>query len=674
MSAAGKGPSKQSNASAGTGAALGTELLRYSGIHAVGVVASNLLTFAAVILVANFIDPIEFGSFGLLLFLAGLMTLLFTLGSKQGTLKRTFGGDDDEEDDEEEDELAASPPRSLGTGLVLIALVSTLGTLLTVLLAAPIGDVLIGEGTDQRLIVWAAIAGGTGALYRVASIAIWLERRPVPYIKVEVSRPIFTVIVLVPLLLGGAGLEGAIAATAIGSAFATLFSLVLLRGSWELCFDRREAIAIYRKGAIRIPLVLSMWTVGYADVFLLSRYVGGAELGTYVLASKAGFLVAFLPGGYRKALRPLQKTSMFSAVESEYGVGTTRGIQFAYFVLTLCFVMLSVTVLANVLVRVAPSSYADAAPLIPLLSAGLIAPTVYRMLNKSVKYANKRVPFIAGAVVAALTFIGLALVLIPAIGVEGAPLAMIGAFIPPTLFIFWRSQRGRSPIVLPWRPILTAIALTLGIGLLHAQLTTSGVIVEILSGILAIGLWIALIALTGAVPSYHRGAIVEMVRSLGGRGRDTFDPKRGLDGLSGRERLALRRAIVRGRSPEQAVRVLTGKGGGGRGGRGGGSGGGGGAAKPPDPAALLVRLLRKAAIAGGAPGLQGGYGKGTRRRRDRLIGEYLFAEGSIATRDQLGKRLLNDGSAEAFDLHTLEAVVASLKRVPQSDWKRGGGR
>ena len=101
-----------------------------------------------------------------------------------------------------------------------------------------------------------------------------------------------------------------------------------------------------------------MWVVGYADIFILSRFVDHAELGTYHLASRVAFLVAVLPGGYRKALRPLQKTPMFRAVEDEYGVGNARGIQFGYFTFVLAATMLMTTVMATVMVRVAPPSYA----------------------------------------------------------------------------------------------------------------------------------------------------------------------------------------------------------------------------------------------------------------------------------------------------------------------------
>jgi len=125
----GSGP-KRPDRGGGTGAALGTQVLRYSGIHGIGMVLGNAVTFASTIVIANFSNPDEFGQLGLLLFFAGLLTVLFTLASKQGTLKRTFGGDDDDDDDDDEDdeEIATSPKRSLGTGLVTITIVSVIGT------------------------------------------------------------------------------------------------------------------------------------------------------------------------------------------------------------------------------------------------------------------------------------------------------------------------------------------------------------------------------------------------------------------------------------------------------------------------------------------------------------------------------------------------------------------
>lgn len=637
----------------GTGAALGSAVLRYSGIHGLGMVAANVITFASTIVIANFSEPAEFGQLGLLMFYSGLLTLIFTLASKQGTLKRTFGGDDDDEEDEEEDDdddegLSANPRHSFGTGLITITIVSLIGTALSIIFAKQISDGLLGGGADPDLIVYAALAGGSGAVYRLASIAIWIERRPYSYIAVETAKPIFTLVAVVTLLVMGLGITGAIAGHALGMILGTIMSLFILRGSWSPTWDIREAAAIYRKGAVRVPLVTSMWVVGYADIFLLSKFVDHADLGTYHLASKAAFLVAVLPGGFRKALRPLQKTPMFRAVEKEYGVGTARGTQFGYFWIMLAGTMLATTVMATVMVRVAPPAYAGAAPLIPLVAGGLVAPTVYRMTNKSVKYADKRFPFIVGAVIAMFLFIGLSLLWIPIWGVKGTPLAMIAAFLPPTVFVFLKSQRGRSPIRLPWRSMIVATVVAVAVAWAHALLDPGGVALEILAGFVAIALWCVLCVVGGAIPKQHRAPLLAMVRGLRDRGHG-FEPVAALEALTPRERKVLRRAIVRGLPPERAARPLL-----------DGDGGDRSAAAN----ALLVDLLRRAAVGGGAPGVPEDYERSRRgdRRRDARIGAFLFAAGPIAERDQIGKRLINDGVAEPFDLHTLEAVIGSLQR------------
>lgn len=656
----------------GTGAALGSAVLRYSGIHGLGMVLANVITFASTIVIANFSEPAEFGQLGLLLFYAGLLTLLFTLSAKQGTLKRTFGGDDDDEEDEEEDEpdegLSTDPRHSFGTGLITITGVSVIGTVLSIVFAEEIADGLLGGGADPNLIVYAALAGGTGAVYRLASIAIWIERRPYAYIAVETAKPIFTLIAVVALLIAGLGIKGAIAGHAIGMALGVVMSLIMLRGSWSPTWSLQEAIAIYKKGAIRIPLVLSMWVVGYADIFLLSKFVSQADLGTYHLASKAAFLVAVLPGGFRKALRPLQKTPMFRAVEKEYGVGTARGTQFGYFWIMLAGTMLATTVMATVMVRVAPPSYAGAAPLIPLVAGGLVAPTVYRMTNKSVKYANKRGPFIVGAVLAMFTFIGLSLVLIPAYGVDGAPLAMMGAFLPPTIFVFIKSQRGRSPIRLPWRSMIVASIAAVAVAWAHNLLDPGFWVLEILAGFVAIILWCVLCIVGGAIPKQHRAPLRAMVKGLRDKGHG-FEPAAGIEALRPRERKVLRRAVLRGMPPVRAARPLM------HAESGSGDDGAGNGDRSAEANALIVDLLRRAAVGGGAQGVPADYERSRRgdRRRDSRIGAFLFATGPVAARDQMGKQLINDGVAEPFDLHTLESVVAALQREGKSAWQVGGG-
>ena len=413
-----------------------------------------------------------------------------------------------------------------------------------------------------------------------------------------------------------------------------------------------------------MPLVLSMWVVGYADIFILSRFVDHAELGTYHLASRVAFLVAVLPGGYRKALRPLQKTPMFRAVEDEYGVGNARGIQFGYFTFVLAGTMLMTTVMATVMVRVAPASYASAAPLIPLVAGGLVAPTVYRMINKSVKYADKRVPFIIGAVVAMLAFVG-----------SDAPAGRSD-----------RRQGGadrddarlRDPdrlrlLPLAARPQPDRPAVAADVHLLRASRSPSASPTAMIDpGGLVLDLIVGHRSRSCSGPSSASpsapsrrptaGALLAMVKGL--RRRDHgFEAAAGLEALRPRERKSLRR----GDRP-RAARRGGGEAGAGDAARNGGNGNGGGS----DANAVLVEILRRAAKEGGAHGRPDDYARRDDHDRDAQIGAYLFAQGPIAARDQMGKKLINDGVAEPFDLHTLEHVLASLRRADQPTWRGGG--
>lgn len=629
--------------SPGSGAALGGKVLRLASIHTVGLFINQSLTLVGAIVVALFLGPAEFGRYGLLLFASALLSFLFNLGSKQGTMKRVFGGgDDDDDDDDADEEVVESRQRALGTGLVLTLLVSLVGTALVIIFAGPVSSFLLGEETDRELIVLAALAGGFGSLLRLGSLVIWMEHRPAPYIALETMRPLLALAIAVPLLAAGAGIEAAIGSYAIGSAAAAAVAIYLLGRSVELCFEPSEAVAIMRRGAQRVPLVSSMWTVGYMDLFLLSRFISEADLGIYHLASKAGFAVAFLPAGYRKALRPLRKTPAFAAVEDEYGIGVARGQQLGYFLLILVGVLLAVTLAARVLGELSPDSYAEAAALVPLLSAGLVAPTVYRMISKSTKFKGKPVYFIGGAVVAAALFIGLSLLLIPPLGIWAPPIAMIAAFSVPATAIVAKGQRGRSPMRPPTRSFLTAATTAVAIAGGYYLLDVGGPLLQIGLATIGMGAWIALLPLTGAIPRYHFAPLLEMVRSATGRGGTSYDPVEVIAELDPSERKALRQVIVRRRRLNRVAGKLD---------------------IPENRLARrLVRALRRFAEAGEM-------GAASPTSEDALIGRYLFARATPADRGAYGKDLIQKHGVAANDLRELELIIEELTKIPAREWR-----
>ena len=94
--------------------------MQHSSVHLGGLFLVHLLTFGSALVVAHYLGPAEFGRFGLLLFFASLITLLFKIATKRGTYMQVFGGDDEDDDDDEEDiSTVGDRDRILGNGIFL---------------------------------------------------------------------------------------------------------------------------------------------------------------------------------------------------------------------------------------------------------------------------------------------------------------------------------------------------------------------------------------------------------------------------------------------------------------------------------------------------------------------------------------------------------------------------
>ena len=624
----------------GTGTALGARLIQHSSVHLGGLFLVHLLTFASALVVAHYLGPADFGRFGLLLFLASLITLIFKIATKRGTYMQVFGGDDDDDDDDEEDlSTVGDRDRILGNGIVLTILLVFVVTALEWPFSGSIADLLLGDGSDGILVVWATLAGGFEGVWTLTSNVVRLERRPVAFVVLSAVRPILLLIAVVALVAAGTGLEGAIAAWAIGTAASSLIAMVAIRRSYEAGLDPAIAGSIIGRGYVRIPIIVSYWSVGHADKFIVSRFVSPTDLGLYQLASMTGFLLAAVPAAFFKAWRPLKRTMTFAAVDDHYGVGVARGAMLTYFGLTCITALLAVTLFAPAIVRLAPSSFADAAALIPMLAAGAVMPYVLRAMNKAGTLKSKRRFYTYSVVAGAITFVALAVALVPWLGMVGAPLAMVIAFGLASIFLFRRSQVGNKPLKVEYLPLAGAAALALLAGgayylvdpepfLLQAALATALLLAYLLAAVLA-----------GVVPRLHRGALVEAVRSAARRSRHRFDPESALGDLDPDERAVLRMAVAEGVPVDEI-------------GAAGANGEAGGE--------RVVRILRRVAAERASVAAQP-------TEHDAKIGDYLFSTASVATRDGIAQGLLAQGVASA-DLHALESVRDELERAPAKAW------
>jgi len=368
----------------GTGAVLGTHLARFSGVQGISLLATNLLHFAAIPVVARFLGAESLGTYALLFFLTAIVTQVIHMASKPGTIMRTFGVSDDEDDaddDDAEEGVSTRPTYTLGVGIVWCTFLAAVAIGLAFAFRTQVAEFLLNDPDQANAVLFATITGAAWAIFKLGEIVYWFERRPIAYALIDASRPAFNLIAIVAILAAGAGVEGAVLGSAIGTTLAAVLCIVRLRGSYELGFSFGELWEILKRGSSRVPIASSMWVIQNADIFLLSRYVSHEQIGLYTLASRTGFMVAFLPQSFRMALRPIRKTAVFKAFRQEYGGPVAQGQLLAYFVLITLTAVLAMVLGGEILIQIGGPQFESAAPLIPLTAAAMSMPALYRTVN-----------------------------------------------------------------------------------------------------------------------------------------------------------------------------------------------------------------------------------------------------------------------------------------------------
>ena len=607
----------------GAGAVLGVRVMRNSSVQGLTHVIGNVMQLVSVMVVASFLGPSELARFGLLMFLAGLTTQLTSLLCKPGTVRRTFGGggDDDDDDDDENDDSSSSPPRTLGTGLAWAVVLGILASILIYVLRDPIANVLLGGDTqDENLVALAGLLAGATLVFKIC----------------DTARPVLGLAVLTAFLATGSGVEGAMIGTIVGTAVAGVVGLILLTGSYEPSFDVKEIKEIIKRGGYRAPIVMSFWLIQNADIFILSRFVPHEELGVYHLASRLGFVVSFLPQGFRMGMRPIRKSAAYDAFKEQYGKQTAGGQLLAYFTLICILAVLWMVLFGQVLVDVVGAKYANAASLIPLTALSFVGPAMYRTVNQNVNLPKKRPLFVGGVIAAAAMFIGITWLLAPHIGVYAAPIGMIAAFFLPAAFLFIKGQRNK-PLFVPYRQLATALVLAFAIAGLNQLLPEYNHWIELVVAFLLGVLWIVLLVPLRVIPREHWTPLVHMIRSFRSGTPASFRPRRGLRSLDPAIREDLRLAVVH-RLPLERLVPETGTEG-----------------------LMLTRTLRQVGKRGGIP-----VGKET--EHDAQMAIFLFQDASTAVRNASMRDLLAAG-AESNDLRSMEDLVSSLAKAPVEAWE-----
>src|SRR5436190_549100 len=525
----------------GTGAAIGTHLAKFSSFQGVSLLLTNLLHYSSLIVVARFLGPGSLGSYALLFFLTGLVTQIIHIVSKPGTMMRTFGisdddADDMEEDDESKDDGGARPTYTLGVGLTWTLMLCVAIILPVAIFQTQIASFLLHDSSQGPVVLFATITGAVWAIFKLAEMVIWFEGRALTFALIDAARPAFNLTAIVVILSMGAGVKGAIIGQTIGTCTATLICVLLIWKSFQKVFSFTELGEILRRGAIRIPIATSMWVTQNSDSFILSRFLDHKSIGLYNLASRTGFMVAFLPQGFRMALRPIRKTATYEAFRREYGIAIAQGQMLAYFYLITLTAILAMVLGGEILIVVGGSKFQSVAPLVPLTAAAMTMPSLFRTIAMTATYNNKRKIFVGSAIFVGIAYVAFAIGFLSwtSWGIYAPPAAMISAFMLPSCVLFVLGQSGEKPIEFPYVPMLQATLVAAGLAVAYHFAHPAGEFTQLPAIAAVMILWLCLLFILRIIPEHHWGPLRHIFSSVMHRGSALkFNKRAGLRSIDG---------------------------------------------------------------------------------------------------------------------------------------------
>lgn len=619
---------------------LGMQMGRHAAVYGLGAFLRVFLSLVTVAVVTRFLDPAAFGRFSLLLLFSAGLTILYNLGSLQGTFMRVFGstGEEEIEDDDSSQAESGGKRRALGTGLILTVLISVGGTVALLPMYPRFSELLLGNPDQGELVLIAAIAGALGAVVRLSSNVVRLERRPRAFLILSVARPTLVLAAVVPLVASGRGVGGAITGVTIGTAAVVAASLIATRPSYELRFSRLDTRVIMSKGFLYAPILISLWIAGNVDTFVLSGFASDEDVGLYRVASRVGAVLSYFTSALILAWQPLRNTITFAAAEKSAGSDVVRGSLVTYFLIGGTAMLVAITVAADTLVRIAPPAYSRAAPLIPVLAGGFLAQGGLLVLFRAARFKQKRIAFMIAALLAAVIFFGSALVLIPLLGASGAAISVILGFSLPALGMAILSQRGPQPFHIQYGRIarvgLLAAACLIAAELASDQITGWRTGIDLA----ALVAFVVLVPLVGAIPRHHLSPLLEILRAVV-RPRPGPEVKPALRTLDPEDRGLLELAIVH-RWTVQDIALSLARG-------------------EQEVAARLARALRKVV------------GRWDPTDLDAGIGAHLFSQETVAERDAAGRDLVA-GGASPTDIHAVETALRDLESLRRDAWRERG--
>lgn len=479
------------------------DLIKSLSIYSLATSISPLVSLVLAPFLTHTLSPVAYGALAVLNTTIALMTGLTQLGLGSAFF-RAYSWDYRSRRDQ---------LNTLSTTVVLLSLVSIPMTII-VILAAPTLAVLLFNSVDLAGPVRLAALVILTQNLTVPGLA-WLraDSRAMFYSILSIANLLFTLVATI-VLIGPLrmGLSGSLLAIGGGYAIIVVCTLPvsLLHAGLRLRLDITRNLLSF--GLPLTASVVSVWVLQLSDRYLLSRLGSLAQTANYAVAySLGGILAAVLLGPFSLAW----PAAMYKIAKRDDAAYIFR-LVFRWYFIVLLFTSFGLLILAIAILHLFfPPVYAVAAPLIPVITAGIMFYGLYNVLSVGISIRRKTWFAFISLTLAAIVNVVLNVILIPIYGSMGAAVSTLLAYLLLALIVYIVNQR-IYPI--PFEIGLFSLALFIGVVLYMASYIVSLSQASSISwgiDVCALGLYGVCLAFLGKPPVHRLKKYIQFAHKKG---------------------------------------------------------------------------------------------------------------------------------------------------------------
>jgi O-antigen/teichoic acid export membrane protein len=412
-------------------------LLRAGAAYQLADAVSKLVALGLLPIYTRHLTRADYGTAELLLTTIILFSIVLRLGLGEAFVRFHY--------------LDADPERRrrlarTATGSLFV--ITTLFAIGAAIAAEPISRALLGN-SQPDLIRAAALGLWAFTNLELAYALLRVEERARAFATASLANVALTVALTLWLVVGrDEGALGLLLGNYVASAVVVVGLWWAERDAFGLRpggIERAQLGPMLRFGLPTVPAEVSVFLLFFVDRFWLYRFESPSEAGLYSLSVKLAGIVVFTVRAFQYAWPPLAYSIVDDAEASRVYARITT-----YYVLFTGVVVAGLVLLGRWLVRLfAAPEFFDAHQALPWVSLGWALYGLFLVLVAMAGRAQVTVRNAPAALCGLIVNIALLALLVPPLGIAGAGLALVGAYLV-MLVVMWALIRNLFPVAFEW--------------------------------------------------------------------------------------------------------------------------------------------------------------------------------------------------------------------------------